>query len=95
MTETGKPNEDVWAIGDAAIIKSQLLPATAQGQFTCIVPQSPCLFATCFTFLVAEQKAKYVSKNLNRMAKDSNIAPSSLKPFEFHNMGSLAYLGNW
>ena len=28
----GKPDPDVWAIGDAAIIKGQLLPATAQGK---------------------------------------------------------------
>lgn len=32
MKDTGTPNPDVWAIGDAAIIKGNPLPATAQGE---------------------------------------------------------------
>ena len=31
LREDGTPCEDVWAIGDAAVIKDGLLPATAQG----------------------------------------------------------------
>jgi NADH dehydrogenase FAD-containing subunit len=41
--------------------------------------------------LVANQKAKYLVKKLNKIAKDE----SSPAPFEFHNQGSLAYIGNW
>ncbi|KAF8153138.1 pyridine nucleotide-disulfide oxidoreductase-domain-containing protein [Crassisporium funariophilum] len=66
----GKPNPDVWAIGDAAKIENAPLPATAQ---------------------VANQKAKYLSKKLNKYAKDH----PSPDPFEFHSQGSLAYIGNW
>ena len=29
----GKPNPDVWAIGDAATIEDAPLPATSQGQY--------------------------------------------------------------
>ncbi|TFY65769.1 hypothetical protein EVG20_g5323 [Dentipellis fragilis] len=66
----GTPNPDVWAIGDAAIIDTAALPATAQ---------------------VANQKARYLTKKLNRIVKDKD-AP---EPFEFHNQGTLAYLGDW
>ncbi|KIJ37058.1 hypothetical protein M422DRAFT_69478 [Sphaerobolus stellatus SS14] len=62
--------EDIWAIGDASVIDSGRLPATAQ---------------------VAYQEAKYVAKNLNTLAKGRKPA----KSFEFNNMGSLAYLGDW
>lgn len=31
LNKDGVPNPDVWAIGDAAIIQDQRLPATAQG----------------------------------------------------------------
>lgn len=70
MKDTGAPNPDVWAIGDAAIIKGNPLPATAQ---------------------VANQKAQYLRKKLNRLVRD-RAAP---EPFAFHNAGSLAYLGDW
>ena len=40
---------------------------------------------------VANQKAKYLVKKLNKIAKDK----ASPAPFEFHNQGSLAYIGNW
>ncbi|KAF7439955.1 hypothetical protein PC9H_000292 [Pleurotus ostreatus] len=43
------------------------------------------------TAQVANQKAKYLTKKLNRLVKDKD----SPKPFEFHNQGSLAYIGNW
>ncbi|KAA1471917.1 FAD/NAD-P-binding domain-containing protein [Dentipellis sp. KUC8613] len=66
----GTPNPDVWAIGDAAIIDTAALPATAQ---------------------VANQKARYLTKKLNKLVKDKD-AP---EPFEFHNQGTLAYLGDW
>jgi len=66
----GKPNPDIWAIGDAATIEDSPLPATAQ---------------------VANQKAKYLVKKLNKIAKDQ----ASPAPFEFHNQGSFAYIGNW
>ncbi|KAI9567719.1 NDE1, mitochondrial external NADH dehydrogenase [Boletus coccyginus] len=70
ITKDGQIDPDVWAIGDAAIIKTAVLPATAQ---------------------VANQKAKYMVKKLNKIVKDQEHA----KPFEFHNQGSLAYLGDW
>ena len=51
--------------------------------------------------LVANQKAKYVVKALNRLLQvrpspdnDGNVTPNS-KPFEFKNRGSLAYIGGW
>ncbi|KAF5325211.1 hypothetical protein D9619_009736 [Psilocybe cf. subviscida] len=69
MTD-GKPNPDVWAIGDAAVIPDQPLPATAQ---------------------VAAQKAQYMVKKLNKIAKDKPYP----RQFSFHNKGSLAYIGNW
>jgi len=31
--ENGRPNPDVWAIGDAATVEDARLPATAQGEF--------------------------------------------------------------
>ncbi|OBZ66693.1 putative NADH dehydrogenase [Grifola frondosa] len=70
MKETGAPDPDVWAIGDASLIKGAPLPATAQ---------------------VANQKAKYVTKKLNDIIKER----AHTKPFEFHNAGSLAYVGDW
>ena len=33
ITKDGKIDPDVWAIGDAAIIKTAVLPATAQGRY--------------------------------------------------------------
>lgn len=42
-------------------------------------------------FTVANQKAKYVAQKLNKIVKDQEHT----KPFEFHNKGSLAYLGDW
>jgi len=70
ITKNGTPDPDVWAIGDAAVIQDQRLPATAQ---------------------VANQKGKYLVKKLNKIVKDQE----SSKPFEFHNQGSLAYIGDW
>jgi NADH dehydrogenase FAD-containing subunit len=32
ITKDGNPDPDVWAIGDAAVMQNQRLPATAQGQ---------------------------------------------------------------
>ncbi|KAF8452645.1 NDE1, mitochondrial external NADH dehydrogenase [Boletus edulis BED1] len=43
------------------------------------------------TAQVANQKAKYMVKKLNKIVKDQEHT----KPFEFHNQGSLAYLGDW
>ena len=40
---------------------------------------------------VANQKAKYLYKKLNRVVKGK----AHEQPFVFHNMGSLAYLGDW
>lgn len=34
------PNEDVWAIGDAAVIDGAVLPATAQGVLLGLLPSS-------------------------------------------------------
>ncbi|TFK29454.1 FAD/NAD(P)-binding domain-containing protein [Coprinopsis marcescibilis] len=43
------------------------------------------------TAQVANQKAKYLVKKLNKLSKDQEHTV----PFEFHNQGSLAYIGNW
>ena len=43
------------------------------------------------TLPVVNQKAKYLVKNLNKIAKDQEFSA----PFEFHNQASLAYIGNW
>ncbi|KAJ7291043.1 NDE1, mitochondrial external NADH dehydrogenase [Mycena rebaudengoi] len=43
------------------------------------------------TAQVANQKAKYLVKKLNKLAKDQD----SPKPFKFENQGSLAYIGDW
>jgi len=40
---------------------------------------------------VAAQKAKYLVKKLNLIARDKQ----SPEPFRFENAGSLAYIGNW
>ena len=93
----GKPNPDVWAIGDAAKIEDAPLPATAQGRYLSIHDywfDQPSLTQQTFMLIylpVANQKAKYLVKKLNKIAKDQEF----LAPFEFHNQGSLAYIGNW
>ncbi|KAJ3759856.1 FAD/NAD(P)-binding domain-containing protein [Lentinula raphanica] len=43
------------------------------------------------TAQVANQQAKYLYKRLNKIIKDR---PHE-KPFEFHNQGTLAYIGDW
>ncbi|KAG6891257.1 hypothetical protein C0995_008509 [Termitomyces sp. Mi166 len=43
------------------------------------------------TAQVAAQKGKYLSKVLNRISKDQPLS----KAFEFKNLGSLAYVGDW
>ncbi|EPQ53048.1 FAD/NAD P-binding domain-containing protein [Gloeophyllum trabeum ATCC 11539] len=68
------PNPDVWAVGDAAMIQGIMLPATAQG-------------IVCTK--VANQKGKYVAKNLNRMLESQDVS----RPFKWKNMGTLAYVG--
>lgn len=88
IMEDGKPNPDVWAIGDAAQITDAILPATAQGKFLLLFFLQ-CIFS--FTFPVASQKGKYVMKKVNRLVRDRE----SPDPFAFHNQGSLAYIGNW
>ena len=40
---------------------------------------------------VANQKAKYLYKKLNRLVRGR----AHTEPFVFHNMGSLAYIGDW
>ena len=65
----GKPNPDVWAIGDAAKIEDAPLPATAQGQYYLPIHDSfgsnqpPWLKKKEHLFIalypVANQKAKY------------------------------------
>jgi len=70
IRKDGSIDQNMWAIGDAAVTKDDLLPATAQ---------------------VAAQKAKYVTRVVNRLAKEK----ATTEPFHFKNQGSLAYLGNW
>ncbi|CAK5278386.1 unnamed protein product [Mycena citricolor] len=43
------------------------------------------------TAQVASQKAKYVVKKVNKLAKEK----TSPEPFKFENQGSLAYIGDW
>lgn len=43
------------------------------------------------SFIVANQKAKYIVKKLNKLIKDKKHD----EPFVFRNAGSLAYLGGW
>ncbi|KIP09949.1 hypothetical protein PHLGIDRAFT_28766 [Phlebiopsis gigantea 11061_1 CR5-6] len=43
------------------------------------------------TAQVANQKAKYLYKKLNRLVRGR----AHTEPFVFHNMGSLAYIGDW
>ncbi|KAJ7905148.1 NDE1, mitochondrial external NADH dehydrogenase [Mycena leptocephala] len=43
------------------------------------------------TAQVANQKAQYIVKKLNKLVKDQD----SPKPFKFENQGSLAYIGDW
>jgi NADH dehydrogenase FAD-containing subunit len=86
MQDTNEPNPDVWAIGDASTIEEAPLPATAQGtRFL-----DDCLPSSNYV-PVASQKARYLTTKLNTLAKDKGHS----KPFEFHNQGSLAYIGNW
>lgn len=87
--DEGTPDPDVWAIGDAAVMQDQRLPATAQGQPSRSIVSYETL--TDSQTAVANQKAKYIVKKLNKIVKGRN----STKPFEFHNQGSLAYVGDW
>ncbi|KAF8178088.1 pyridine nucleotide-disulfide oxidoreductase-domain-containing protein [Mycena galopus ATCC 62051] len=43
------------------------------------------------TAQVANQKAQYLVKKLNKLGRDQD----SPKPFKFENQGSLAYIGDW
>ncbi|KAG7095627.1 hypothetical protein E1B28_006351 [Marasmius oreades] len=70
IKDDGSPDPDVWAIGDAASIEGDPMPATAQ---------------------VANQKAAYLVKKLNKVVRDKEYT----QPFKFNNRGSLAYIGNW
>lgn len=85
----GTINPDVWGIGDCAQIEGAVLPATAQGWF--IHPAWKQKIKNGDKFTVANQKAKYLVKKLNKLAKDQD----SPKPFKFENQGSLAYIGDW
>ena len=42
---------------------------------------------------MANQKAKYLWRKLNRLGRDR--AGPAEAPFRFHNAGSLAYVGGW
>ncbi|KAF7292785.1 FAD/NAD(P)-binding domain-containing protein [Mycena indigotica] len=44
------------------------------------------------TAQVANQKARYLAKILNKLARNPD---HQAQPFKFENQGSLAYLGNW
>ena len=87
----GQVNPDVWAIGDAAKIEDAPLPATAQGNFSFARYISKDANQFVVVLAVASQKAKYMAKKLNKVINDQEHS----KPFEFHNQGSLAYIGSW
>lgn len=86
VMEDGIVNHDVWALGDAAVIEETRLPATAQGSWHVIL-SSNCAYLP----VVANQQAKYLAEKMNRLVKDKEHT----KSFEFHNAGSLAYIGDW
>ncbi|KAI0718582.1 FAD/NAD-P-binding domain-containing protein [Cerioporus squamosus] len=46
------------------------------------------------TAQVANQQAKYLTKKLNKIIRSGDDAAHAT-PFEFHNAGSLAYVGDW
>ncbi|KAH9920380.1 uncharacterized protein B0H18DRAFT_1121973 [Fomitopsis serialis] len=69
---TGNPDPNVWALGDAAMIKEMPLPATAQGMPALLLPRP-------------------TGAPLTRPP----IRTSAADPFRFHNVGSLAYVGDW
>lgn len=87
--ENGQVNPDVFALGDSTSMDSQPLPATAQGKI--FFGKTTHVFKILIQNTVANQQAKYLVKKMNLLAKDRE----STKPFEFHNQGSLAYIGNW
>ncbi|KAI4732015.1 FAD/NAD(P)-binding domain-containing protein [Aureobasidium sp. EXF-10728] len=58
---------DIYALGDCAIMENSAYPATAQ---------------------VANQKARWLAKQLNRDTIDTNA-------FTYKDLGIMAYLGNW
>nr|GAT48769.1 FAD/NAD(P)-binding domain-containing protein [Mycena chlorophos] len=47
------------------------------------------------TAQVANQKAQYIVKTLNKLVKDPDQHAINAKPFKFENQGSLAYIGDW
>ena len=49
------------------------------------------LAVTYLLSAVANQQAKYLAKKMNLIAKDKEHQ----EVFEFHNAGSLAYIGDW
>ncbi|GAA96072.1 uncharacterized protein L969DRAFT_94344 [Mixia osmundae IAM 14324] len=66
----GKAMDNIFAIGDAAVVEGQHHPATAQ---------------------VASQKAKYLAKKLNAIAKERTFST----PFVYQDRGVMAYVGDW
>jgi NADH dehydrogenase FAD-containing subunit len=89
---SGQVDHDVYAIGDAAMIEDVRLPATAQGASSdhYMAPLIWLTVAACYA-PVANQKAKYLTKKLNKTIKGKEHTD----PFTFHNAGTLAYLGEW
>lgn len=71
------------------MIEGVALPATAQGMLCPSI--CPGRFFNWPLSTVANQKAMYLHKKLNTIVKDKEHT----KPFEFHNKGTLAYLGDW
>jgi NADH dehydrogenase FAD-containing subunit len=89
----GKPVPDVWAVGDAAIIKSDgpPFPATAQ-----VASQKAKVSGEGNSWVVKMADFafvfwKYLTDKLNAQVKDREHN----EPFVFRNQGSLAYLGDW
>ena len=81
--------DDVWAIGDACVLESGRLPVTAQGNTHAVKSKR---FMGLITGLVAYQEAKYVAKALDSIGK---YGTTLSKPFEFTNLGMMAYIGDW
>lgn len=96
IKDDGEVNPDVYAIGDAAMIQDTPLPATAQGMSCDLSLLLYSVDRSTFKpsplrVVVANQKAKYLTKRLNKLIKGKEHT----EEFVFHNAGSLAYLGDW
>ncbi|KAI0664162.1 FAD/NAD-P-binding domain-containing protein [Cubamyces menziesii] len=79
--DTGAPDPDVFAIGDACTIETEALPATAQ------VANQQAKYLT--------KRLNRLIKSSSASASSSDAASADAAAFKFQNAGSLAYVGDW